>query len=317
MPRWLPLPSFADERSALRTSITATVLIAVLGVGFGLFSGSFSIMFDGVYSLLDAGMSLLSLLAVNLINAYSSDKGLSRKLRERFSMGFWHLEPLILGLDGLLLSSAAMYALFTAIDSLLNGGRELQFGWAIGYACITLLVCVLMTAVEARANRRIRSDFVRLDVQGWFMSACITGALLLAFCIGQFMQGTRWQWLTPYIDPAVLAVVCLLILPIPVGVVRKALAEILLIAPPEFKQHVDEVARAFVEKHGFLYHRAYVAKVGRSKDIELFFIVPPDWPAVKIEYWDALREEIGALIGDAGPDRWITISFTADPEWAD
>lgn len=317
MSRWLHIPALADERSVLRTSITATLLIALLGVGFGLYSGSFSIVFDGVYSLIDAGMSLLSLLAVNLITAYASSKGLSRKLRERFSMGFWHLEPLILGLNGTLLASAALYALVTAVDSLLNGGRELQFGWAIGYASVTLLVCVLVAIVEARANRRIQSDFVRLDVQGWFMSAGITSALLLAFVLGHALQDTRWQWLTPYIDPAVLAVVCLLILPIPVAVVRKALSEILLITPPELKQHVDEVASAFVKKHGFLYHRAYVAKVGRSKEVELFFIVPADWPAMTIGQWDALREEIGALIGDEGPDRWITIMFTADPEWAE
>ena len=49
-----------DERGVLRTSIAATSLIAVLGIGFGLYSGSFSIVFDGVYSLIDAGMSLLS-----------------------------------------------------------------------------------------------------------------------------------------------------------------------------------------------------------------------------------------------------------------
>ena len=37
----------------------------------------------------------------------------------------------------------------------------------------------------------------------------------------------------------------------------------------------------------------------------------------EIAQWDALREEVGELIGDEGPDRWLTILFTADPEWAD
>ena len=306
-----------DERGVLRTSIAATSLIAVLGIGFGLYSGSFSIVFDGVYSLIDAGMSLLSLMAVNLITAYAHSKGLSRKLRERFSMGFWHLEPLILGLNGTLLISAALYALVTAVGSLLAGGRELQFDWAMSYAAVTLAICLVVAVVEARANGKIRSDFVRLDVQGWVMSACITSALLLAFIVGDALQGTRWQWLTPYIDPAVLAVVCLVILPLPVKVVRKALGEILLITPPELKAHVDKVAREFVNKHGFLYHRAYVAQVGRSKEVELFFIVPADSPPRTITPWDALREEVGELIGDEGPDRWLTILFTADPEWAE
>jgi len=28
---------------------------------------------------------------------------------------------------------------------------------------------------------------------------------------------------------------------------------------------------------------------------------------------NALRDEIGRAIGGAGPDRWLTITFTADP----
>ena len=63
--------------------------------------------------------------------------------------------------------------------------------------------------------------------------------------------------------------------------------------------------------------RAYVAQVGRSKEVELFFIVPADSPPRTIAQWDALREEVGELIGDEGPDRWLTILFTADPEWAE
>lgn len=306
-----------DERGVLRTSIAVTLVISSLGIGFGLFSGSFSIVFDGVYSLIDASMSLLSLVAVNLIMSYATTKGLSRKLRERFSMGFWHLEPMVLGLNGTLLISAAVYAFVTAIGSLLEGGRDLEFGWAIVYAVITVIACASIAIVEARANRRINSEFVRLDIKGWIMSTGITGALLIAFLIGFAVQGTQWQWISPYIDPAVLAIVCLLIIPLPVSTVRQALADIFLVTPVDLKQHVDTVAQAFVEKHDFISYRAYVARVGRSREIELYFIAPADGPARTIAEWDALRDEIGDLVGDESPDRWLTVVFTGDPEWAE
>lgn len=306
-----------DERGVLRTSIAVTLVISSLGIGFGLFSGSFSIVFDGVYSLIDASMSLLSLVAVNLIMSYATTKGLSRKLRERFSMGFWHLEPMVLGLNGTLLISAAVYAFVTAIGSLLEGGRDLEFGWAIVYAVITVIACASIAIVEARANHRINSEFVRLDIKGWIMSTGITGALLIAFLIGFAVQGTQWQWISPYIDPAVLAIVCLLIIPLPVSTVRQALADIFLVTPVDLKEHVDTVAQAFVEKHGFISYRAYVARVGRSREIELYFIAPADGPARTIAEWDALRDEIGDLVGDKSPDRWLTVVFTGDPEWAE
>lgn len=307
----------SDERGVLRISIFVTLLISSLGIGFGLISGSFSITFDGVYSLVDASMSLLSLIVVNLITSYAASSGLSRKLRERFSMGFWHLEPMVLGLNGTLLIGVAAYALVNAISSLLEGGRDLEFSWAIVYAAITVTACAAIAIVEARANRRIGSEFVRLDVKGWIMPAGITAALLIAFCIGYAVQGTEWQWISPYIDPAVLALVCVLIIPLPVSTVRQALADIFLVTPTDLKAHVDTVARAFVEKHGLVSYRAYVARVGRAKTIELYFIVPAEAPARTIGQWDALREEIGEAVGGEGPDRWITIVFTGDPEWAE
>lgn len=307
----------SDERGILRISVLVTFVISSLGIGFGLISGSFSIVFDGVYSLVDAGMSLLSLVVANLIAFHAVSGNLARKLRERFSMGFWHLEPMVLALNGMLLMGVAIYALVNAVSSLLEGGRNLQFGWAIVYAAITVTVCVCIAIVETRANRGVGSAFVRLDVKGWIMSAGITAALLVAFSLGYAIQGTGWQWLSPYIDPAVLALVCVLIIPLPVSTVRRALADIFLVTPADLKGHVDAVSQAFVERHGLSSYRAYVARMGRSKEIELYFIVPADAPARTIAEWDKLRDEIGAAIGDEGPDRWFTVVFTGDPEWAE
>lgn len=312
------LPAFGDERGILRLSIAVTVFTAVLGVAFGLLAGSFSIIFDGVYSVLDAGLSLLALTVANLIAAHTTPKGgLSRRLRERFTMGFWHLEPMVLALNGAVLAAVAAYALLNAIASLMAGGRHLEFGWALVYAAFTVVICFGFAALEARANRKVESEFVRLDVKAWVMSGSITAALLIAFALGYAVQGTSWAWISPYVDPAVLGLVSLLILPMPIATIRSALLDVLLVAPPELKAHVDEVAQDFVQRCGFLSYRAYVAKVGRARQIELYFILPPDFPARTIAQWDALRDEVGAAIGDESPDRWLTVAFTGDPAWAE
>ena len=305
------------EQDLLRTSIAVTLFIASIGIAFGLASGSFSIVFDGVYSLVDASMSGLSLMVVRLITSHASSLQMSRKLRERFTMGFWHLEPMVLALNGILLSGVAIYALINAVSSLLEGGRHLEFGIAMVYAALTVTACVIIAVIEGKANRKLRSDFVAMDVKGWVMSASITAALLIAFCFGYAVQGTSLEWVSPYIDPAVLALVCLVIVPLPMSVVRQALADIFLVTPGDLKQHVDVVAQAFVERHGLQSYRAYVAKVGRSREIELYFIVPPQMAAKTIEQWDAWRNEIGEAIGGEGPNRWLTVVFTGDPEWAE
>lgn len=305
-----------SEQGALRLSATATFALALFGIGFGLATRSGAIIFDGIYSLLDTTTALLMLLVARLI-AVSTQQSKEGRLVERFTMGFWHLEPIVVGLSGMLLLGSASYALITAIDSLMKGGRDLAFGLAIGYAVVTLAVATGMALFMRRANRRLNSALIAIDVTGWTISAAMTGALLIAFVAGWLVQGTAWAWISPYIDPGVLALVCLVVLPVPVPMVRRALAEILLVTPADLKQRVDRVAIEAVARHGFLSHRAYVARVGRGTQIELFFIVPRGQPPRPLEDWDAIRDRIGEELGGEGPHRWLTIAFTTDRDWAE
>lgn len=305
------------EQGILRVSIAVTVLVAGFGIVFGLLSHSASIAFDGVYALADASMSALALIVSNLITSYSSSTALAGRLRARFTMGFWHLEPMVLGLNGVLLMGVSVYAFINAIGSLVSGGRKLDFGFAIVYAALTLVACVGMAIAEMRANKTLRSDFIALDAKAWIMSGGISAALLIAFAIGYAVQDTGWVWISPYIDPAVLALICIVITPLPVATVKQSLSEVLLVTPDELKRQVDTAAQTAVRRHGFLSYRAYAAKVGRAKQIELYFIVPHGWPAKTLEEWDHIRDEIGDDVGDEGPDRWLTIAFTTDVEWAE
>lgn len=305
-----------SEQNILRLSIAVTVVVAGGGIIFGLLAGSFSIVFDGIYSLADASMSGLALVVANLIRRHTSDNAASRRLGERFNMGFWHLEPMVLALNGTLLCGVSIYALVNAVGSLLSGGRELEFGFAILYAALTTVACFSLAALEFRANKRIKSDFVALDAKAWVMAGGISLALSIAFVLGALVEGTRHAWLQPYIDPAVLALICVVIIPMPIMTIKQALADILLVTPPQLKEQVDRIAARFVAEQGFEGYHAYVAKVGRARQIELYFIVPHGWPARTLDEWDDLRDAVGDAIGGSGPNRWLTIAFTTNPEWA-
>nr|WP_280528878.1 cation transporter [Aureimonas jatrophae] len=288
----------------MRRSIAATILIGAFGVVFGILSGSLSIAFDGMFSMVDASMTALALLVARLIAGRPS---------RRFQMGFWHIEPMVLAFNGGLLTLLSVYAFVNAVEALLSGGRELVFDWAIGYAVIVVAICAAMFVYGRRRNREIGSEFLALDVKGWAMSGLITAALLAAFAIAALLQsGPLVAW-TPYVDPAVLAVLTLVLIPVPLRTVLSAIKDIALVAPPELDRRVAEVARGIVARHGFLDARTYVAKSGRSEVIEMHFILPPDHPSQSIRDYDAIRTEIGAAVGGRPDDRWLTIAFTADP----
>jgi predicted Co/Zn/Cd cation transporter (cation efflux family) len=71
-------------------------------------------------------------------------------------------------------------------------------------------------------------------------------------------------------------------------------------------------------KHGAAFNHTwrYPWRPGRHEDrgqfIEISVLVPSDL-RVSVGEIDALRAQIRAEIGGAGPDRWLTILFTPDP----
>ncbi len=294
------------EQEVLRRSIAMTGVVSALGIVLGLLSGSLSIVFDGMFSLIDAAMSVLALFVARLVTRDGSP---------RFQYGYWHVEPMVLAFNGGVLMLLCAYAFINAVGGILDGGRELALDWALGYAAVVGTICFAMFFYERHANRRIGSDFVRLDTQSWLMSALITSALLLAFAAAWALRDTRFAHLTAYADPAVLAVLALCLIPVPVRTVRRALAEIFLVTPEDLDRRVHEVMDGVVARHGFAGYTSYVAKVGRARFIEVHVVVPADWPLDGIARLDAVRSEIGRALGTESPDRWLTVAFTANPAW--
>jgi cation diffusion facilitator family transporter len=297
----------AAEQSLLKLSIAVTIVVSAFGVLFGLLSGSMSILFDGVFSAIDAAMSGLALFVSRLVTRVAENR--------RFQFGYWHIEPMVLAFNGGTLMLLCFYAFLNAIDSLLAGGRQLDFDWAMAYAILVCVVCFGMFFYERHRNRRIGSDFVRLDTQSWLMSGAITSALLVAFAVAAALKGTAYQHLAPYADPAVLAFLTLVLVFVPIATVRKALQEILLITPPDLDARVRQVLDEVIARHGFKTYTSYVAKVGRAQFIEIHVVVPPESPIDSVGEADAIRREIAEAIGGESPHRWLTIDFTADPRW--
>lgn len=292
------------EARLLRQSIFATFLIAALGLVLGAASGSLAIVFDGFFSLIDAAITWLMLLVARLV-AHEGDR--------RFQYGYWHLEPLVLALKSSVLLILIGFALFSAAGNLMAGGYAPRLGIAVIYAVLTLAISAFMSWWLRTQNERIGSELVRIDNQAWLASMLLTGTLLASFIIGWLIRGTDFAWLIPRIDPSVLILITLVMLPVPAIEAWRAFREIFEISPPLLDRQVRDVVGPFVERNGFLRFTSYVSKVGRARFIEISILVPPGYPALPVSEFDRMRREIGDAIGDDGPERWLTISFTEDP----
>jgi predicted Co/Zn/Cd cation transporter (cation efflux family) len=292
------------EASLLKLSIAATIVVAGAGVVIGLLSGSMSIVFDGLFSTIDAVVTVVTLIVARLLASEGN---------HRFQYGYWHLEPLVLALNSSVLVLLCGYAFLNAVLGLVTGGHALRFDMGVVYAAVVAIICLFMVFYLRRANQRLESELIALEVQSWLISAVITLALLLAFAGALAIKGTSLEHLTPYVDPAVLALLAPLVMLAPLRTAAQAFAEIFLITSKEMDADVKAVAAAAVDRHGFTGFSSYAVEVGRARFIEIAFLVPPDRPVKSVADFDAIRHEIGSELGGEGPEQWLTIVFTSDP----
>ena len=294
------------EQRVLKNSICFTFIVAGAGVIFGLLCGSMSIVFDGMFSAVDAGMCSLSLLVSRLI---------AQPLSRRFQYGFLHVEPLVLAFNGSMLTLLCVYAFINAVNGILKGGRELELGWALAYAISVSSICFIIYFKQRRINKKLKSGLISLDTKSWLMSACISLALLVAFFFYWLLEGTRYEYLNAYTDPAALAILTLILIPVPVKTVISAGREILQITPTSLACRMESIMAQLTMEYGFLEHSNYATRIGRGLFIEIHIVIPESIEHYGVRKFDNIRERIAVAIGEEGPHRWLTISFTRNPKW--
>lgn len=295
------------EQRALKISIAVTFLLAVVGILFGLLSGSLAIVFDGMFNMVDTVMSILAFFVARLLTS---------KGNRRFQYGYWHIEPMVLVLNGSILILLCTYAMINAIGSLISGGHELNFDWAFVFALLVFFLSTGMYFYLIKKNRKIKSEFLRLDIQSWLMSALISSSLLLAFGIAALLQGGAYAYFTPYIDPLILATLTACLIFVPMTAVRNAMRDIFRMAPLDLDEKIRELLDELTKSRNFQTYTSYVAKIGRAQFIEIHIVVPMNFPISSIETLDQIRNEIALAIGEDTPHRWLTIAFTANEDWA-
>jgi predicted Co/Zn/Cd cation transporter (cation efflux family) len=173
---------------------------------------------------------------------------------------------------------------------------------------------LLMAAWMYRRARRLESSLLLLDARSWMVSGCLSLALLLGFLLATALRGTTLEPWIPYVDGIALLCIGIAMLPVPVSTTWRAMNEVLLVAPDELDQQVHEVMSGIVAERGFIDYSSHVAKIGRTRFVEIHVLVAPETRIV-IATADAIRGDIAARLDAFWPHFWLTIDFTADREW--
>lgn len=296
----------ALEQRLLRLSALVTLAIGLVGIATGLLIGSRAIIFDGFYSLTDVLMTCVSMLVARLVVL-----GASR----RFQFGFWHLEPMLVAFNSTILLLACGYAFLDGVSTFLAGGRTVAFGAGAAYALCVGLASLALAAYAKRASRGLHSTLIEIDIRAYVMGGFLSLGLFASFVLGAVLTSGQAAGLAPYVDPLVLMLLTLVLAPIPIGSLIRALAEVFQFAPAELDAEVNALMRTLVAELGFKSFKAHVAQTGRAEFIEIDVIVDPAFPLRSVAELDAYRQRIADGLKPRAATRWLTIAFTTDPRW--
>lgn len=298
--------STRQEQKLLAISIAVTVLTAIAGVAFGLIIQSRTVMFDAFYTLIDSVMTLAAL-GVSRLIARGDDR--------LFQYGYWHLEPLVALVNGLVLATACVYAVLEGVNGMLSGGRIVDFWPGAVFTGIGGAICLTMSAFIHIRSAHIESELLRIDARAWLLGGVISLGVCISFVVCNLLVAAEYAYFAPYVDPFILTLLAGCLLPIPLQTVWRATGEILLIAPTELDRSVREAARIVSERHGFATFESHVMKAGRVNFIEIGLVAPSGGMTRSFAELDAIRQEIADELGGAVPGHWLTVDFTADKRW--
>lgn len=291
-----------NERRALHESIAGAAVLGTLAVVWGIAAQSRVLLFDGAFILLGIVLSALSLMASRAAADVPS---------ARFPFGKAAVTPLAIAVQGVALLGTLLYAAVDAVAVITAGGADVEPGTVLAYGLIT------MTCSYAIARwltlRAPSSELVAAEVAQWRAGALLSlvfaagGGLALALAsVGDLVR---------YVDPVLVLVACLVLLPIPLRLLRAAGLELLEAEPPaEVRTVLADAVASVRDEFGLDEPFVRSTKLGSRLYVEVDFVVPEG--AWDVTGEDRVRRALIGRLEPLGYDLWANVELTADPELA-
>lgn len=269
------------ERRSLNAAKWLNLLMGCIGVVAALLANADALLLDGLFS----GLNFLSALVAGRVAA-----SVSRPPDASRPFGYEIDESVFVMFRGLLLSGIILMGLLTALNRLVGYWRTgeaepVVLGWITVYAGLMVVLCFGLYLYHRWNWRRTGRTSTLLEVEA--KSALVDGALSagagFAFLGIGLLRGGPLEVIVPVSDSIVVLILCLLMIPQPIGVFRRALREVLGMSLPapeiaaiekEARQVLagtafDLLAVAAVRIGRHPFYLAYLRPVGRVGTVEI------------------------------------------------
>lgn len=296
------------ESYLLKISTLGTLFFAVLGIAWGWTVKSEMILFDGMYSLGGVILSLLALMGSIYIN---------KKDYEKYPFGKKMIEPLIVIIKSLAIFIMCIYSLTGSIKDLINGGNEVQYGYALIYALISTLGCGIAYFFLKKKGKAINSSLVNIESSQWLMDTLLSLGVLVGFLIANIIKHTEFIWFNRYLDPLMVIICSSVFIKMPIKSFGDGLKELLEFkADDSITLEIDKLVEGIEREYNFEDTITRVSKTGNDLRIEIDFIYNEESNIKVLDEMDGVREKIFNSLSHINYEKWLNVSFIKDKKWA-
>lgn len=296
------------ESYLLKISTLGTLFFAVLGIAWGWTVKSEMILFDGMYSLGGVILSLLALMGSIYIN---------KKDYEKYPFGKKMIEPLIVIIKSLAIFIMCIYSLTGSIKDLINGGNEVQYGYALIYALVSTLGCGIAYFFLKKKGKAINSSLVNIESSQWLMDTLLSMGVLVGFLIANIIKHTEFIWFNRYLDPLMVIICSSVFIKMPIKSFGDGLKELLEFkADDSITLEIDKLVEGIEREYNFEDTITRVSKTGNDLRIEIDFIYNEESNIKVLDEMDGVREKIFNSLSHINYEKWLNVSFTKDKKWA-
>ncbi len=306
--------SMKNLKKLMYISIIGTFLSGFLGFVFGVLSRSRAILFDGLYSIVDISMSLITYKIISFIAKENIAK------EHIFVFGRSSLQPLVLLVKSFVLIISLTLAIKSAFSDILYGGRSVNLDVSIIYTVISFAISFAIYKILNETNKKTTSDLLALETLEWKVDWAVSLIAFLTFGTGIILKTTQHSTLkniVGYLDSVLLIGISILFTRESVLNLFKGFSELLRIAPErEITQEVAKIVKKIQKKYRIKESFFRVSKVGTTLYIEVDYITSKRSFVKTIKDSDKVREELHRELKKLPYELWLTVSFTQDRKWA-
>lgn len=306
-PLKIPLQQkIATEKKAIKLVMLGDLMMAIFGLVFFYLTYSQAILMDGVYPFVDMVAGLLTLRVVSLM---------AQQANQSQPFGYAIFEPVMNFIKGILILLVILLGLYASIKAIILGGHHIEADIAVFYSVIATVINFLLAYVLYRINQTAQSSMIEVDLQGWIVGGILSVAVGLSFLAVIWLESAGYDEWVPYMDPLVLLVLIVMMLPMPLKILKENglqiigrsdnaehLAQLHQITSAVFAQvPVEDIKLRALKEGRMIYVQAYVQLKSQA---------PFD-----LEQQDEYRKVLYQQLKQTNDYLSLDVIYTAQPIW--